>query len=65
MTLGFGDVVGGRWVGSVVGADGMSRASVGTSGKYPPPMEPERSCGEAEGEGTIGETFWEVDGLKS
>ncbi len=28
-------------------------------------MEPERSCGEAEGEGTMGETFWEVDGLKS
>ena len=52
-------------MGSVVGADGTSRVSVGTEGKYPPPMEPERSCGEAEGEGTTGDTFWEADGLKS
>lgn len=28
-------------------------------------MEPDRSCDEAEGEGIIGDTFWEVDGLKS
>lgn len=52
-------------MGSVVGADGTSRVSVGTAGKYPPPMEPERLCGEAEAEGTTGDTFWEADGLKS
>lgn len=39
--------------------------SVGTAGKYPPPIEPERSCGEAEADGTMGETFSEVDRLKS
>lgn len=43
----------------------MSRVSVGTTGKYPPPMEPERSCGEADEGGAIGETFSEVDGLKT
>jgi hypothetical protein len=67
MTLDLGDVVGGRWVGSVVVGAGAasSRVPVGTAGKYPPPMDSARPCDDVGGDGTIGETFWEVDGWKS